>query len=95
MTQSKLAKLLADIDTGAPDRWFKVEVVKGQSSKPIKVTLMESQRPGFNLSSALTFTRCNASEAEVILAAETLVVMIGDYAKVIGEYPAKNGGVRS
>lgn len=87
---STAASYLGDLDAGGPDRWFKVELVKNRVKEPIKVTLMESQKPGFKqLSSAIGFGYAIATKEDVRRAAEQIVVNVGDYAKVIGEYEAK------
>lgn len=73
-------------------RWWKVELVKNASTKPIKVTLMESQVEGRTaLSTAIGHTRTIATPAAVEAAADLVLVMVGDYADVIGNYNLKEG----
>jgi len=83
---AETGKLLAGIDPGE-GRWWKVELVKNAATKPIKVTLMESFRPGLTaLSEAIGHTRTNASPQAVREAADLVLAQVGSYAEVIGEY---------
>lgn len=85
------AKLLEGVDPG-PQRWWKVELVKNVSTKPIKVSLMESQVEGKTaLSSPVGFLRTIAVPERIREAAEELVVMVGGYEGVIGSYGLKDG----
>ena len=84
------ANYLADLDTGGPNRWFEVTLVKGRVKEPIKVTLMEGQKPGFTqLSSAIGVGYAIATEESVRKAAEQIILNVGDYAKVIGQFETK------
>lgn len=68
-------------------RWWKVDLVKNVSSKPIKVTLMQSQVPGRTaLSEPLGFVRTIATTEAVAKAADEVLVMVGGYATVVGSY---------
>lgn len=85
------AKLLEDCDPG-PRRWWRVSLVKNVAKDPIKVELMESQIEGKTaLSEPIGFLRTIATPEKVKLAADTLLVMVGDYAKVIGNYNLQDG----
>jgi hypothetical protein len=70
-----------------PGRWWDVTVVKNAATKPIKVTLMESQVPGRKgLSSPLGYSRTIATAKAVETAADLVLVQVGGYADVIGQY---------
>jgi hypothetical protein len=80
------ANLLGAVEPGE-GRWWKVELIKNVSTNPIKVTLMQSQVEGRTaLSEPLGFTRTIATPEKVREAAELVLVMVGGYAKVIGDY---------
>lgn len=74
----------------APDaHWWKVELIKNVSTKPIKVTLMLSQVPGRSgLSTPISHARSIATPAAVALAADLVLVQVGGYMDLIGEYGA-------
>lgn len=83
---ARTVELLATVDPG-PGRWWKVELIKNVATKPIKVSLMQSQVPGRTaLSEPIGFTRTIATPEKVREAAELVLVQVGDYAKVIGMY---------
>lgn len=87
---AETAKLLASVDPGV-DRWWKVELVKNVSTKPIKVTLMQCVVPGRRaLSEPIGFTRTIASPEKIREAADLVLAMVGEYESVIGEYPAED-----
>ena len=93
MTSSNVANrtLLEGIDAGE-GRWWKVELVKNVSSKPIKVSLMQSQVPGRTaLSEPIGFIRTIATPEKVREAADEVLVMVGGYAKVVGDYGITEG----
>lgn len=80
------AALLEGVNPG-PGRWWKVELVKNVSTKPIKVTLMQSQVEGRTaLSEPIGYVRTIATPEKVRAAADEVLVMVGEYAAVIGEY---------
>lgn len=80
------ANLLKEVDPG-PGRWWEVELIKNVSTKPIKVSLMQSQVPGrVALSEPIGYVRTIATPEKVREAADEVLVMVGDYAKVIGRY---------
>lgn len=80
------AALLEGVDAGV-GRWWKVELLKNVATKPIKVTLMESQVQGrIALSVPIGFTRTIATPKAVKEAADLVLVQVGDYLKVIGDY---------
>ena len=84
-------KLLEGIDAGE-SRWWKVELVKNVSSKPIKVSLMQSQVAGRTaLSEPIGFVRTIATPEKVREAADEVLVMVGGYAAVIGSYGITEG----
>ena len=86
-----LEEKLKDLKPGA-GRWWKIELVKNASTKPIKVTLMESQVEGrTQLSTPIGHSRTIATEDAVIEAAGLVMVMVGDYAKVVGNYGLNRG----
>ena len=81
------AQLLENVDPGSW-RWWKVELVKNVSKNPIKVTLMQSQVEGrIALSERLCYVRTIATPEKVREAAQEILGMVGDYAKVTGSYP--------
>lgn len=83
---AKTAALLEGIDAGQ-GRWWKVELIKNVATKPIKVTLMQSQIEGrIALSEPIGFVRTIATPEAVRKAADEVLVQVGDYMKVIGEY---------
>lgn len=80
-----------DLDLPEPGsgRWWKIELITGQTGKPIKVTLMESfdaeaMRP--KPARALYYLRTVANAESVKEAAEQVLATVGDYAKFVGEY---------
>lgn len=88
------ARLLEGVDAG-PGRWWKVELIKNVSTKPIKVSLMQSQVEGRTaLSEPIGFLRTIATPEKVREAADEVLVMVGDYAKVIGEYGVTDAAAR-
>jgi hypothetical protein len=81
------ALLLSEVDPG-PDRWWRVELLKNVALKPIKVSLMQGQVPGRRkLSEPIGFVRTIADPAKVREAAELVLSQVGDYLKVVGDYP--------
>lgn len=84
---AETANLLKEVDPGE-GRWWKVELIKNVRTEPIKVSLMQSMIPGRTaLSEPIGFTRTIATPEKVCEAADRVLVMVGDYAKVIGSYP--------
>lgn len=88
---SKLAELLKEVDPGKR-RWWKVELIKNVSTKPIKVTLMESQVEGrTSLSQPIHFVRAIATPEAVREAADLVLVQVGGYADLVGDYGLQDG----
>lgn len=86
---SSIEKLLPE---PGPGRWWKVELVKNVSKDPIKISLMQSQIEGRTaLSESIGFLRTIATPEKVAEAADKVLVMVGDYAKVIGNYGLSKG----
>lgn len=87
---TETAKLLAAIEPG-PGRWWKVELERSDRrvvANPITVSLMETTVEGkLNLSTRIGSTRTTASPARVRAAADKVLDMVGDYEKVVGNYP--------
>jgi hypothetical protein len=80
------AHLLEGVNPG-PGRWWKVELLKNVATKPIKVSLMESQVDGrVALSRPIGYTRTIATPKAVREAADLVLTQVGDYLKVVGEY---------
>jgi len=85
MSNAEMAAALPDPGAG---RWWKVELVKNVQKNPIKITLMEEAVAGRRaLSTALAFGRTIAAPSKVAEAADMVLAQVGEYAKVIGEYP--------
>lgn len=83
--------LLKDTDPG-PGRWWKVELVKNVSTKPMKVTLMESQVEGrTGLSQPIHNVRTIATPEAIKEAADLILVQVGGYAELVGNYGLKDG----
>jgi len=86
------ATLLDETAHPGEGRWWKVDLIKNVSSKPIKVTLMQSQVTGRTaLSEPIGFVRTIATPEAVAKAADEVLVMVGDYAKVVGTYGLTEG----
>lgn len=87
---TQTAKLLAEINSGA-GRWWKVELETADKrvvANPIKVSLMETQVEGkLNLSTRICTVRTIADPQKIREAADRVLVMVGDYHNVIGNYP--------
>lgn len=91
MSNAQTAKLLEGVDPGE-GRWWKVELVKNVEKNPIKVILMQSQRPGRTaLSEPIGFKRTIATPEAVREAADYILVQEGSYAEVIGSFGLKDG----
>jgi len=79
--------IAASLPDPGPDRWWSITLAKNAASKPVIVTLMESQRPGRKaLSSPIGHARTIATIKAVTEAADLVLVNVGDYANVIGEF---------
>lgn len=88
------ARYLEGIDAGE-GRWWKVELVKNAATRPIRVTLMESQVEGrIALSARIGHTRTIATPEAVRDAADLVLVQVGDYLKVIGDYGVTDAAAR-
>ena len=91
-TKEVTAKLLETADPG-PGRFWRVELIKNVSREPIKVTLMQSIVEGRRaFSEPLGFARTIATSAAVAEAADKVLVMVGKYEAVVGEYPVVKAG---
>lgn len=81
-------EMAAALPSPGKGRWWKVELVRNIQRNPIKITLMEEVVPGRRaLSTPLGFERTIATPKKVAEAAELVLAKVGDYEKVIGEYP--------
>ena len=86
LTSPKNEDLLSCIDPGE-DHWWKVELIKNVATKPIKVTLMKSMVPGrAAFSEPIGFVRTIATREAVRNAADLVLVQVGGYADLIGDY---------
>lgn len=86
------AKLLEAVDPG-PGRFWRVELVKNAAKDPIKVSLMKSMVEGRRaFSEPLAYTRTIATPEAVADAADKVLVMVGGYEDVVGDYPIEKGG---
>lgn len=75
-----------DLPHPGTGRWWKIELVTGQSAKPLKISLMESySRQHTGPSRALQYKRANAQPDSVKRAAEALLYEVGGYADYVGE----------
>jgi len=84
---SKMAEALKSVDPGE-GRFWDVSLVKRATSNPIKVTLMEELVKGRRaMASELFSLRTIAVVDKVRETAEKVLVMVGGYAEVVGQYP--------
>lgn len=70
-------------------RWWRVTVDRKSNLKPIRVSLMENldaAKGRKSLATELNFDRTTADRDSVVKAAETILLRIGSYETVIGEY---------
>lgn len=93
MNQTALtAKLLEAVDPG-PGRFWRVELVKNAAKDPIKVSLMKSLVDGRRaFAEPLAYTRTIATSEMVAEAADKVLVMVGGYESVVGDYPVEGSG---
>jgi hypothetical protein len=83
-SQENLAKALPDPGEG---RWWKVEFRSNLSKLPMKVSLMESIRPGTKaVSTTLNYGYTYAAVRSIVSEAEEILVRVGDYEKLVGDY---------
>jgi hypothetical protein len=67
--------------------WWKVELVRGTAGKPMKVSLMESIKPGSrSLSRCLIWGRALSTVKSIAEVAGQLHVQVADYEKLEGDY---------
>jgi hypothetical protein len=80
--------LKASLPEAGEDRWWRVIVKPGSgTAAPMEIALMECQRPGSKaLSRVLNSARAVATVQALAEAAERILVQVGDYEKLQGDY---------
>lgn len=74
-------------------RWWKIELVLGQTGKPIKVSLMESFTGALKKpATVLFYMRTIANASDIKATAQKVLDAVGDYPAFIGEFFPKGPG---